>query len=57
MPTSPVPGERYIHMRTKSAVRAEAVQTLIEIAASAAEGRDGEAADAIEECKWRKRAT
>jgi len=33
------------------------VQTLIEIAASAAEGRDGEAADAIEECKWRKRAT
>jgi hypothetical protein len=41
----------------KSAVIAEAMQTPIEIAALAAEDRDGEAVDAIEECRWRKRAT
>jgi len=32
-------------------------QTPFEIAASAAEDRDGEAADTIKERKWQKRAT
>jgi hypothetical protein len=57
MPTSPVPGERYILMDERDRrLEREQCKTPIEIAASAAEDRDGEAADTIEECKRRKRA-
>jgi hypothetical protein len=56
MPTSPGPGERYI-LGTEEIGGYRGSDAPIQIAASAAEDRDGEAADPIEECKWRKRAT